>query len=119
MEQAPMQINAQPKIETEYVHEIAEEIINEKWRDFRKKIGPIEDFKVEMEKRVSEVEDKTEKIEEMMNKMQISILGKIQEYGRNIEAVGTEVRAIEGNIGKMIDPLVSNLKELKKEKPKK
>jgi len=107
------------KTDTEYIQEITEEIINEKWRDFRKKIGPIEEVKSDVEKRIAVVEDKIIKIEEMMDKMQISILGKIQEYGRSIESVGSEVRAIEGNISRMISPLVSNIKELKKEKPKK
>jgi len=107
---------AQPsqKIDMETIEEIAEEIINEKWQEFKSKIGDISEWKLYIEGKIKGLDDRLKRLELSMDKLQAALLGKVYEYGQNIKDLGTEVQSLEMAFSKVLDPLITNIKELSK-----
>ena len=103
-----------PKMETEAMEEIAEEIVNEKWLEIKGKISDVIEWKTYAEKRISSVDDRIKRIEGSMDRLQAALLTKVQEYGRNIKDLGSEMSALEGAFGKILSPFVENMRELSK-----
>jgi hypothetical protein len=104
----------QPKIDTENIEEITEEIINEKWSEFKTKIGDIAEWKLYMEGRSKSMDDRLKRIELSLDKLQAALLGKVQEYGQNVRDLGAEIDSLEMAFSKVLDPLMTNIKELGK-----
>ncbi|MFH0831317.1 MAG: hypothetical protein V1886_00405 [archaeon] len=103
---------AQPDIEM--IEEIAEEIVSEKFSEIRDKISSILDFKDNIEIRINNINDRLKRIEASNDATQAAILGKIQQYGQDIKSLGTEMQVLGGAFGKILNPLVDNVKELGK-----
>jgi len=102
----------QPKMETEAIEEIAEEIVNEKWQEVKGKISDVIEWKNYAEKRIVSVEDRIKRMEGALDRLQIALLGKVQEYGQNIRDLGSEMNSMQGAFSKVLSPLVDNVKEL-------
>jgi len=100
------------KISTETIEEITEEIVNEKWREVKTKVSDVVEWKNYAERRITAVDDRLKRIELSLDRLQAALLGKVQEYGRNIKDVGSEVESLEGAFSKVLSPLISNVKEL-------
>jgi len=98
---------------TETMEELAEEIIDEKWRDFSKKAGNISEFKTYIESRLKNLDDRLKRIEKAFDKLQSATLEKSREYGRDVKSLGSEMQALEGAFGKIIQPLTGSVKELR------
>lgn len=108
-QQAPAQ-----KLDTESIEEIAEEIVNEKWQDIKGKIGDVIEWKNYADKRIIAVEDRLKRIESSFDRLQVALLGKVQEYGQNIRDLSAEMDSMQGAFSKVLSPLVDNVKELGK-----
>lgn len=98
---------------TEAIEELAEEIINEKWEEFKAKIGDISELKSYIESRLKQIEDRVKRLEMNFDKIQLSVMGQVQQYSREIKSLGTEMQALEGAFSNILQPLVSSVKELK------
>lgn len=98
---------------TETMEELAEEIIEEKWRDFSKKAGNISEFKTYIESRLKNLDDRLKRIEKAFDKLQSVLLEKTREHGRDVKSLGSEMQALEGAFGKIIQPLTGSVKELR------
>jgi len=105
---------APPKIETEVIEEIAEEIVNEKWQEVKSKIGDVIEWKTYAEKRIVSVDERIRRLEATMDKLQVALLSKVNDYGRGIKDLGADMGSLEGALGKILSPLVNNIKELGK-----
>lgn len=108
----PQQAAAQTDIET--IEEIAEEIVSEKFSEIRDKISGILDFRENVETRINNLNDRLKRIEASIDNLQAALLGKVQEYSQDIKSLGSEMHALEGAFGKILNPLVDNVKELGK-----
>lgn len=104
----------QPQIETEAIEEIAEEIVNEKWREIKSKISDVVEWKAYAEKRLDSVDERIKRLESSIDRLQAALLTKVNEYGRSIKDLGAEMNSLEGALGKILSPLVENVKELGK-----
>ncbi len=98
---------------TESMEELAEEIIREKWEEFTKKAGDIIEFKRYIESRIKSLDERIKRLERSFDKLQSATLGKMQEYGRDVKSLGTEIQALEGAFGKVVKPLTGSVKELR------
>lgn len=112
--QYPTYETAQPKMDTEAIEEIAEEIINEKWQEIKTKLGDIVEWKSFTEKRITSMDERMKRIESSFDRLQIALLGKVQEYGQNIRDLGAEMQSTRDAFSKIVSPLVDNVKELGK-----
>lgn len=86
--------------------EIAEQIFAEKASDIRKQLENLNEFRVLTQTKLDSVEERTKRIEAMMDKLQLAILDKIGSYGRNLESIKREMTMMEDSFGKLVNPFV-------------
>jgi len=110
-EDQPLQ---QPSMGTEAMEEIAEEIVNEKWQEAKAKIGDVVEWKGYADRRINSIEERIKRLESSMDRLQTALLSKVNEYGRSIKMLGAEIGSVENTLGKVLSPLVDNVKELGK-----
>lgn len=100
--------------DVETIEEISEEIVNEKMAEVKNSIEDLSEFKQNIQARVNDIDDRLKRIEMNIDRLQAALIGKVQEYNQNINALGTEMRAVEEGFSKVLNPLVDNIKELGK-----
>jgi len=96
----------------EQIEEIAEAIIDEKWKEFEHDIRIIIDWKDKTESRVAQVEQQVKDLTSSLSNMQKSLIGKISQYDSNITDVGTEIKAMEKVFQKILPSLTENVNKL-------
>jgi len=97
-----------------HIEEMAEAIIDEKWEELVKSINKIIEWKEKIEGQINKVEQEIKDIKDGFNQLQDSIIGKINEYDKNIVNVGTEVKAMEKVFEKVLPTFTENVSELKR-----
>ena len=107
-----MQEAPQGKLDTEEIEEIAEEIVEEKWTEIKGRISDVLEWKDYADKRLNTLDDRVKRIEMSMDRLQAALLAKVQEYGRDVKDLGAEMNSMENAFGKILNPLVDNVKEL-------
>ena len=96
------------------IEEIAEAIIDEKWKEFEEDIKVIIDWKEKTEARINQFEQQITDLTNSLNSLHKSLLGKISEYDHNITDVGTEIRAMEKVFQKVLPSLTENVNKLER-----
>ncbi len=94
------------------VEEVAEAIIEEKWEDLMKDFNKVLEWKEEMNKRLSMLEQGFSDLKSEFDKLQKGVFGKVAEYDANIRSVGTDVKAMESVFQKILPALTENVNEL-------
>jgi|SRR3989338_3081179 len=111
----PQQIvQPQPQdiINKEQIEEIAEAIIDEKWKEFEEDIKIIIDWKEKKEEKINQLEQQIRDLTESLGNLHKSIVSKISDYDRNITDVGTEIKAMEKVFQKVLPSLTENVNKL-------
>jgi len=106
----------------EKIEEMAEAIIDEKWEELVKSINKIIEWKSKVESNLNKVEQEIRDLKDNFSKLQNSIIGKINEYDKNIVNVGSEVKAMSQVFEKVLPTFTENVAELRrivKSSPKK
>ena len=104
----------QPSMDIETIHETVEAIIDERWQEVVASIGDISLWKSRIEDDISSIKQEVLRIEDRFTKLQVSIIGKVDEYQKGISHVSSEMVALEKVFGKIMEPLTSNIKELQR-----
>lgn len=108
-EQAPREEAA---VDKEQIEEIAEVIIDEKWKEFEEDVKVIIDWKEKTEARVNKLEQQIKDVEGTLNNLHKSIVNKISDYDKNLTDVGTEIKAMEKVFQKILPSLTENVNKL-------
>jgi DNA-binding transcriptional MerR regulator len=110
--EAPM---ATTKIDTgiDEIERLLEEIIKEKWKDVTSKLGMLDNWKIEIDTKISNVDKNLSVITRRLDDIQNSILSKNEEYGKTIVDTQTEIQALEKVMGKLVPSMTENIKELR------
>ena len=98
----------------EHIEEIAESIINEKWQRALEEIGDLTSWKENVRSDLISIKQEVLRLENKFEILQSAIAGKINEYGRGMQDVGAEIKAVEKLLQNIINPLANNVKELSK-----
>ena len=98
----------------EQIEEISESIINEKWEDLMTKLGDISIWKENVRNEIVSIKQEVVRINGRFENLQNSVIGKVREYNKNIEDIGTDMKALEKVFEKIIEPLTTNIRELNK-----
>ena len=85
----------EPTMDKEQIEEIAEVIIDEKWKEFEEDVKVIIDWKEKTEARVNKLEQQIKDVEGTLNSLHKSIINKISDYDKNLTDVGTEIKVME------------------------
>lgn len=108
----------QQPTDIETINDLAEQIVEEKNAKFKKDIEAINKFKENAEKDLEHLNQRLQKIENVFNELQVSILKKIGEYGENINNISKEMHANQDTFSKMLNPIINNKREQLKEPEK-
>ncbi|MBW3014390.1 hypothetical protein KY335_04080 [Candidatus Woesearchaeota archaeon] len=110
---------------TEKIEEIAEAIIDEKWDELVESVNKIIDWKDKVEGDLVAINERITQLNNNVQSIQKSVLGKVEEYDRTMEEVGTDVKAMTKVFQQILPGFVENVQELsrvtarvKGEKPK-
>ena len=106
-EPAPERTMAHPPSE-----EIAEQIIEEKWRELQKELKKITEWRDQMTSRVDKMEQSVTDVKSDLDGLHKAIVARIGEYDKTLIDVGTEIKAMEKVFQKVLPELTSNVQEL-------
>ncbi len=101
-----------PSASEEKIHEIAEAIIEEKWQDITQHVEKIISWKEETEQKLAKMEQDLAHLSTSFDKLHEGVLGKIGDYDKTLENVGTEIKALEKVFQKILPGFVENVQEL-------
>ena len=99
-------------VSQEKIEEVAESIIDEKWTDFATNINKVIEWKEKVESRMDQTDQKIKDLNDNFDKLHNAVLGKIEEYDKNILNVGTEVKAMEKVFQQVLPTFTENINEL-------
>jgi hypothetical protein len=94
--------NSTPNYDTDTLIEIAEQVFLEKIKKEQKQITALNEFASLAETKISNNHERIKRIEEIMDKLQIAILEKIGNYGKNLDSIKNEMEMMQNSFGKMI-----------------
>lgn len=98
----------------EDVERMVETIVEEKWRDVMHDIQDLEDWRADLESRVSNLEEKIGKIGNRIKNLEREIERTSKEKEKMVETVKTEMDAFEKVVKKMVPEFTSSVKSLSK-----
>lgn len=97
---------------TQEIEEIAEAIVSEKWEKFSKEVDDLKKDIDDVSASVNGVQERLANIEKRMDMVIQQVLGKVEDYGRSIADVSTELKAMQKVFGTMMPTMTENIKEL-------
>ena len=97
----------------EMTTEIIEQITEEKIGRLKEAINSFENFRMAVEKKLKNLDERLKKIEDTIDKLQENIIKKIGSYGENLEDIKKEMEMMQESFSKTLPKL------LKKKKTKK
>jgi len=92
--------------------EIAEAIIDEKWKEMKGYIEKMVEWKSKVETRILKIESENKLLRDEIIALQKGMMDKVQTYDRHITDVATEIKAMERVFQKIIPSLTENVTEL-------
>lgn len=93
-------------------NELIEAIIEEKWQNVVNAVGDIEVWKARFGDDLDAVKQELLRLGTRVDQLQQAVIGKVDDYNKNIAYMNSEIKALEQVLGKIIEPLTSNIKEL-------
>ncbi len=99
-------------IDSTRLQQIVEAIVSEKFDDLTGSLGDLTAWKEKVNHDLVSMKQEILRTEERFENLQNAILGKVKDYDAGIRDVYTEMKALEKVFDKIIDPLVTNVKEL-------
>jgi hypothetical protein len=105
-----------PQQQTSYedIQAIVEEILEEKWKEFIKDVGNVGVWKSQMSDDLEATKQELVRTQKRLEDLQVAVLGKVKDYSKTMQDIGTEMKALEGVFGKILGPLTANIKDLNK-----
>lgn len=82
--------------------EISEQVFSEKIKKIEKQMKEISEFKTIYKTKIDDINDRLKRIEVQFDKMQLSILEKVGEYGKNLNSIQKEMNMIEDSFSKVM-----------------
>src|SRR3989338_10596075 len=100
------------QIDTEFIHQVVEQIISEKWDETLGKIGNIAVWKEKTNNDLLSIKQEIIRVQERFENLQSAVLGRVKDYDQSVKSIHTEMKALEKVFEKILEPLTSNIKEL-------
>lgn len=116
MEQAaPMgAVPPSPEMNRESIEEIAEAIVEEKWKEKEREISGIVEWKEKVTTILTQLQQQINDLKASFDSLQKGMLGKISEYDENLTNVGTEIKAMEKVFSKVLPSLTDSVTKLQR-----
>ena len=104
----------QGSMDTETISEIAEQVATEKLENYKTKVGDMVSFKNQIQDKVDDIDDRLKRIENSIQQLQQAVIGKMAEFGESSAMIHKDLDNLHGTVSKLMDPLIDNVKEMKK-----
>ncbi len=101
-ESAPDQYAGGYASSSDTIIEIAEQVFSEKIKKIEKQVKEISEFKTIYSTRIDDVNERLKRMEKYFDKMQLSILEKVGEYGKGLDLIKKEMNMIEDSFSKVM-----------------
>lgn len=101
-------------VDIEKLHQIAESVVNERWEELLSKAGNLPVWKEKVNMNITAIKQELVRISERFDNLQNAVLGKVKEYDQGVKNIHSEMKAMEKVFERILEPLVSNIKELEK-----
>ena len=86
---------------SETMIEVAEQVFSEKMKSFESELKNLKEFRTIASPSLKDIDERLRRIERQFDKMQIAILEKVGEFGKNIDSVKKEVEMVEDSFEKL------------------
>ncbi len=96
----------------EQIEELVEAVIEEKWRRVLEDIGNLSAWRERVRNDVLALKQEMLRLETRFENLITAVTGKVKEYDKGMENIGTDVKALEKLLQQIITPLSTNVKEL-------
>jgi len=103
-----------PEADKEKIEEVAEAIVEEKWKDKKKEIDEVIEWKEEINTKIGQLKQEMDDLKASFESLHKGILGKITEYDTNLTNVGTEIKAMEKVFSKVLPSLTDSVNKLQR-----
>ena len=89
-------------MDTDTMIEVAEQVFSEKNRPIQKKVDDMAEFRTLAQANIDYISERLKKIEMIIDKLQVSILEKVGNYGYSVDAIRKEMGMMQDSFSKMI-----------------
>lgn len=86
----------------EVMTEIAEQITNEKIEFIKKELASFSDFKTRAAQKLTRLDERMKRIEDIIDRLQATILGKVGSYIKNIADMKKELEMMQDSFSKLV-----------------
>ena len=97
----------------ESIQQILEQIINEKWKSSATELNSLRSSVNINTNSVENIKDNLEKLNQRIDSIQNTMVGKTEEYNKTISDVNVELQAFEKVIDRLIPAISDSIKELR------
>ena len=94
------------------MEELAEAIVEEKWHEFTRELGKMNEWKDAATSRLDKIDQAIADMKSDLDNLHKAIVSKISEYDKNLLDVGTEIKAMEKVFQKVLPELTGSVAEL-------
>jgi SOS response regulatory protein OraA/RecX len=105
---------AQAAVNYDEIQALVEQIVEEKWKEMMRSVGDINVFKARVSDDMEAVKQELLRTQKRLEDLQVAVLGKVREYNDSVLGISNEMKALENVFSKIMEPLVTNVKELGK-----
>lgn len=88
--------------------EIAEQVFSEKMKKIEETIKELKEFKTIFTSKVEDIDSRLKRMEKYFDSMQVSIINKVGDFGKNINTLQKEVAMIEESFSKMVNDITDH-----------
>ena len=97
----------------ESIQQILEQIINEKWKSSATELNSLRSSVNINTNSIENIKDNLEKLNQRIDSIQNTMIGKTEEYNKTISDVNVELQAFEKVIDRLIPAISDSIKELR------
>lgn len=103
-----------PEMDVDRMHELIEAVVNEKWDDLMGNLGNLTLWKERVDTNITAVKQELIRLSDRFENLQSSVIGRVKVYDDNLGNIHDEMKALEKVFEKILEPLVTNIKELER-----
>lgn len=92
--------------------ELVEKIVSEKWKSVEEHVERLENTKVELTNQIQDLRDEMNDLKSKYVQLQEDSSVRIEEYGKDLEGVGAQIKAMQRILQNMIPDIAKNVKDL-------
>jgi hypothetical protein len=96
-------------VDPDSVTEIAQQVVEEEFKNYKKKTGDMAAFKTSTDSKLEELGNRIKRLEATIDKIQQAVIQKVGEFGENTNYIRKDLENLHNTTSKLMNPLIDNL----------